>query len=300
MTDLRKLGNLSQAVSVREIVLDGGEDAGKRCVLVHNGALEVLFSKDNALDISYVRYKGENISFMSKNGLNNRVGEFSERFDGGFLYTCGTDNVSDCVAEKSVHGSLHLKKCSSFSYEIKDGAVKLKGVINDTALFGKNLKVIREYTVTEKGIEISDTYENAAYTPCDYVLLYHMNFGYPFLDECLVMDIPYAERDPRTEIARARLGEADRITYPVDGGDEDVYYHVMKEGRVKLSNPELNIGVELVYSTADFPYTLEWKSMISGDYALGIEPATTRFDTFKMRTLLPGEKKNYKLNVNFN
>lgn len=300
MTDLRKLGNIAQTVSVREILLDGGEGAGKRCVLVHNGPLEVLLSKDNALDISYVRYKGENISFMSKNGLNGRTGEFTERFDGGFLYTCGTDNVSDCVKDRPVHGSLHLKKCDAFSYEIADGAVILKGVINDTALFGRNLKITRTYKISKNGIEISDNYENAAFTSCDYVLLYHMNFGYPFLDECLVMDIPYAKREARTDVAQAHIGEADRITYPVDGGDEDVYYHEMIEGRVKLFNPELNIGVEVTYSTEDFPYTLEWKSMISGDYALGIEPATTRFDTFKMRTLLPEEKKTYKLNVNFN
>ncbi len=300
MTDLRKLGNLQQQISVREIILDGGEARGKKCVLVQNGRLEVLFSKDNALDISYVRYKGVNISFMSKNGLNNGTGEFSERFDGGFLYTCGTDNISDCVKDRPVHGSLHLKKCDSFSYSVEKGAVKLLGIIKDTAIFGRNVEIRREYTVTDKGIEISDTYVNLAYTPADYVLLYHINFGYPFLDECLEMDIPYAIRDPRTEIAKAHLAEADRITAPVDGGDEDVYYHEMREGRVKLFNPELDVCVELEYSTDDFPYTLEWKSMISGDYALGIEPASTRFDSFKMNTLSPLEEKNYTINVNFN
>lgn len=34
--------------------------------------------------------------------------------------------------------------------------------------------------------------------------------------------------------------------------------------------------------------------MISGDYALGIEPSLTRFDDFRMRTLAPGEKGNTK------
>ena len=299
MTDMRKLGNLEQQISVREMRLDGGEGDGKRCVLVHNGALEALFSKDNALDISYVRYKGQNISFLSKNGLNNGKDEFVERFEGGFLYTCGADSISNCVEGRPMHGSLHLKKCSSFSYEIKDAEVKLKGVINDTALFGKNLQIIREYTVGKDRIEINDTYVNLAYTPVDYVLLYHINFGYPFLDECLNMDIPYAVRDARTEIAKARFNEADRITAPVDGGDEDVYFHEMREGRVKLFNPVLNIGVELNYSKEDFPCTLEWKSMISGDYALGIEPATTRFDRFKMCSLEPLCEKNYKISVNF-
>ena len=47
------------------------------------------------------------------------------------------------------------------------------------------------------------------------------------------------------------------------------------------------------------PGTLEWKSMTSGDYALGIEPTTTRFDDFKMRTLAPNESKNYKIEIQF-
>lgn len=39
--------------------------------------------------------------------------------------------------------------------------------------------------------------------------------------------------------------------------------------------------------------------MISGDYALGIEPSLTRFDDFKMRTLAPGEKRQYKIRYTF-
>ena len=39
--------------------------------------------------------------------------------------------------------------------------------------------------------------------------------------------------------------------------------------------------------------------MISGDYALGIKPALSRFDHFKMRTLKPNEKKNYQIKIKF-
>jgi hypothetical protein len=55
----------------------------------------------------------------------------------------------------------------------------------------------------------------------------------------------------------------------------------------------------MLYDTADFPVTLEWKSMISGDYALGIEPALTRFDNFKMMALKAKENKTYTITINF-
>ena len=91
-----------------------------------------------------------------------------------------------------------------------------------------------------------------------------------------------------------------RITEPLDVNDEDVYYHTLKEGRVRLYNPERDIAVQMEYDVNDFPVTLEWKSMISGDYALGIEPSLTRFDDFKMRKISVGEKKTYAIKISFN
>ena len=290
----RKLGNPSQIRFAQEIVI-----ADKRCILVQNGELELLFNKDNALDIVWAKYKGVNLSFLSKNGLNDGARDFVGNFEGGFLYTCGMDNVSGCVAGKPVHGSLHYKKCDlAHAYE-KDGALCIYGEVKESALFGKNLLLKRLFTVTEHSLQIEDTVENLDYRDTEYVLLYHVNYGYPFLDECLKLDIPAVNSDPLTEIAKQRQADMFRITAPVDGGDEDVYYHTLSEGKVRLENPEKGITVEMVYDTSDFPVTLEWKSMISGDYALGIEPALTRFDQFEMRVLKAKASKTYKIKINF-
>ncbi len=292
--DERKLGNKSQIRFAKDIQIDG-----KRCILVQNGVLEVLFNKDNALDIVWVKYKGVNLSFLSKNGLNDGARDFVGNFEGGFLYTCGMDNVSGCVAGKPVHGSLHYKQCD-VAYAMEEGEnLVVYGEVRESALFGKNLLLKRRFTVTANGLCIQDTLENCAYKDTEYVLLYHVNYGYPFLDESLQLDIPAIESEPLTEIAKQRQGDMLRITAPVDNGDEDVYYHTLKEGKVRLYNPAVNIGVEMSYDTADFPVTLQWKSMISGDYALGIEPALSRFDRFQMQTLKVGEQKTYKIDISF-
>lgn len=86
---MKKLGNIKQIVSAYDVVFLNGAESGKNCILVHTGELEVLFNKDNALDISWVKYKGRNISFLSKNGINSVSGTFAEKFEGGFLYTYG-------------------------------------------------------------------------------------------------------------------------------------------------------------------------------------------------------------------
>ena len=292
--DRRKVGNTFQVVGAYDAVI-----GGKNCVIAYSGGLEVIFSKDNALDVSAVRFNGVNVSFLSKNGLNDGKRSFTGNFEGGFLYTCGMDNVSDCVEGKPIHGSLHYKKAENVSFFIDGDKITVCGEVSETALFGKNLVFKRKFTVTPNSITVDDEIVNNAFTDADYVLLYHVNYGYPFLDECLKLDVPSVKTEPKTEIAKERFDERLKITYPVDGGDEDVYYHTLKSGRIGLLNPEKGISVTMNYSVDDFPVTLEWKSMISGDYALGIEPSLTRFDEFKTRTLKPAESKNYKIEISF-
>lgn len=290
----KKISNVAQIRFAQEIVI-----ADKRCILAQNGALEILFNKDNALDIVWVKYKGVNISFLSKNGLNDGARDFVGNFEGGFLYTCGMDNVSGCVEGKPVHGSLHYKKCDlAYAYE-KDGVLYIYGEVRECALFGKNLLLKRTFTVTEDSLSICDEVVNIGFTDTEYVLLYHINYGYPFLDEGLEMEVPAIKSDPLTAVAEENKKDMFRITAPVDGGDEHVYYHTLSEGKIRLTNPQKGVGVEMLYDTADFPVTLEWKSMISGDYALGIEPSLTRFDNFKMKALPVNASKTYKIKINF-
>ena len=209
------------------------------------------------------------------------------------------DNVSSCVAGRPIHGSLHYKKCDvAYAYE-KDGAIYVCGEVKESALFGKNLVMKRCFMVTDTSIFIQDTLENQGYLETDYVLLYHVNYGYPFLDEGLLIEMPNEKSEPLTQAAEENQKDMFNVTAPVDDGDEHVYYHTLKEGCVRLVNSQKQIAVQMRYDVKDFPVTLEWKSMISGDYALGIEPSLTRFDTFEMRKLKTNERRMYKIEINF-
>lgn len=288
----RKISNQAQVVLAEEIIINN-----KHCVLVQNNKLELLFNIDNALDIVWVKYAGVNISFLSKNGLNEGKGSFLQNFEGGFLYTCGLDNVSSCVDGKPIHGSLHYQKTKNINISIQDESVIVCGDVFQTELFGTNLVMYRSFEINKNDIIINDVVENRHYVSADYVLLYHINYGYPFLDENLKLEIPAVNSEPLTQAAKEKQNEMYKITSPIDGGEENVYYHTLSKGEVRLANK--NISVLMKYDINDFPYTLEWKSMISGDYALGIEPSLTRFDDFKMKTLKPHESKNYKIRINF-
>lgn len=295
----RKCGNGKQLLSAYELEFSSGAEKGKSCVLVSNGKLEALFNKDNALDISWVKFCGINMSFLSKNGLNSKNGPFSETFDGGFLYTCGTDNVSTCVKDRPVHGSMHHAKAENVSVIYGEDKITVKGIVRESGLFGKNLVFSRSFDVFKDKILINDEVINNGYTDTDYCLLYHVNYGYPFLDECLRLEADLKSSEGLTPYARSRTDKQFSVTPPVDGGEEEVFYNYLSTGRVALINENIGVKAEMLYDLNDFPVTLQWKSMVSGDYALGIEPSTTRFDRFEKSKLCKGTKKSYKIQINF-
>ncbi len=295
----KKVSNPKQLVSAYHISFNSGKEVGIEGLLANVGPLEVCFNKTNALDIAWVRYKGNCISFLSKNGLNTRRGSFAQNFEGGFLYTCGMDNVSSCVEGMPIHGSLHHLKADGVHAIEEEDRVIVSGYVDDSSLFGQNLRLVRKYVVTADSITINDEVVNLGYEKAEYVLLYHINYGYPFLDEGLVIDMPARESIPLTEISKENLEDRFNINEPRDGYTEHVFYHYLDEGHVRLTNQKLKTTIEMIYSTEDYPVTLEWKSMVSGDYALGIEPSLTRFDEFKTRSLNAHEKRAYKIQVLF-
>ena len=283
----RKLGNVKQVISCYEVEIKDGTAFGKKFILVNNGALEVAFNADNALDIAWVKYYGQNISFLSKNGFNSNVGPFREKFEGGFIYTCGLDNVSACEKDKAIHGSLHYRKAENVCYTTDDQKVTLSGTIFNTALFGENIVLRRTYTVTDSQIVVEDKITNEGFVPASYVLLYHVNYGYPFLDEGLELAFDQKETIPANEKTKGTIAECTTITPPQDVGSEDLYYHILHKGEVDLNNNQLGISCKMQFDLEKLPYLVEWRNLFSGDYVLGIEPSTTRFDEYKKVPLAP-------------
>jgi hypothetical protein len=156
-----------------------------------------------------------------------------------------------------------------------------------------------EYTVTENNVLINDTIINNGYVDTDYVLLYHTNFGYPFLDAGLDLDFDNTLTLPANTTPKENIPYAKTIVEPKDVGNEDLFYHFLKEGKVSLTNSNLKIKCVMSYDTQKLPVLLEWKNLFSGDYVLGIEPSTTRFDEYVKKVLTPGQSENYQLNISF-
>ena len=91
------------------------------------------------------------------------------------------------------------------------------------------------------------------------------------------------------------------MTNPVPGQEEMCYFLQYNEPQVSLINQNLGRAFTLQWTKNTLPCFVQWKSMVSGDYALGLEPCTSELDEgFAYRPVQPGEKIIMRLTLSVN
>ena len=292
----RYSGNPSNFAGITPMVYDDGKAKGTSALEVRTGSgLEFTLLPDKCLDIPVLRYKGVTISQQAKNGLTNPLygqpvpGEFSRTVSGGMLFTSGVLNAGPESIEADgtfhqCHGNIGVTPaenlCARAYWDGDEYKIEASGSMRESALFKHNLRLTRkvETALGENSLLITDELENLGFTSEEFCMLYHFNFGFPFLCEDLKLIFPENNCIPRTPEAAEGLDQADKIIHPEDDFFEHVFFREVTPDEdgwctIKAENPHLGIGAAISYEKALLPVLCEWKSMRSGDYALGIEPA---------------------------
>ena len=287
---LRKgyIGHPAQLCTLRRVTVAEGKARGTELIEVKTaGGLELDILPDTGLDIGQCRFKGVNMSWMSKHGYDSPAvihpyeTEFMNTFPGGLLYTCGLRSAGPANRDSGewhpLHGRYHSLAAEQVCAEIAGDEIIIRGVIRETALFGHCLEVRRTITVPVSGASVTVRDEITNQTPGDEEIMqvYHCNFGWPLLSEKAKLILP-EEREtvPRTEFAATGLDRTCEFDPPIPGEEERVFFQKMrKEFRATLENPDLNIRMTLSWSGGTLPILSEWRSMAAGDYVLGLEPA---------------------------
>lgn len=294
-----KISNFTQLASLRRYRLEGGISDGIEVLDCDNGKLRFLLNLTKACDVMQMYHEGQNVSFVSKNGFTKGMPPFGNRFEGGMLYTCGLDNAGRREGYE-MHGRFHSIPAELTRAECTEEGILIEATIRDTALFGQNLVMKRRITtgIGDCHLRIEDTLTNDGYREENYCILYHVNVGYPLLDEGARIECDAEEYIACTPFAEEAAEARFAISDAVPNLPERCYYLTLREPKVALVNPKLGKAFRLSYSGDTLPYFLEWKSMGSGDYALGLEPCTTMLSgRFAYRTVAPGESVRFALDL---
>lgn len=289
-----RISNFQQIASVRRYTINGGKGDGLKVIDCDNGNIRFLLNESKALDMMQLFHKGQNISFLSKNAFTAQEFPFLRRFEGGMIYTCGIDNIGRKDGFE-LHGNFHNLKAEIIKAECSEDGITVEGIICDSELFGKNLAVKRKIfsAINSNSVTVSDTLINQGFTDQKYCLLYHINAGYPMLDEGCKIVADIKESFASSEWAEKNKKTMLEIEKPIPNNDETCYYLKLNEPKISLVNDKIKKKFTVEYSLETLPCFLEWKSMASGDYALGLEPCTTEIRSFELSDIKADEKKEF-------
>ena len=294
-----RISNFGQVASLRRYTLTEGSEKGLDVLDCDNGKIRFLLNLNKACDIMQLYHEGQNVSFVSKNGFTNREIPFLNRFEGGMLYTCGLDSVGGREGYE-LHGTLHNTPAKLLSTVCDENGIVIEAVIRDTALFGKNLVLKRKITSKIGGdsVTLEDTLINEGFGDEEYCLLYHVNVGYPMLDEGARVIADVIKCEPRTPWAAEHERDMYDMSDAVPNMEETCYFLTLKKPEISLVNEKLGKTLTVSYSAETLPHFVEWKSMASGDYALGLEPCTTELDDrFAYKTVKAQEQISFAVTV---
>lgn len=289
---LRRIGQIEQLSGVKDYTFNEGKAKNVRALEMYTSeGLNMTVLPDRGMDIASLKYKGINISYLSKTGIVNpqffvEDGSkgFFRNFYAGFLTTGGLSYMGASShfkgRELGLHGMISNVPAYNVSYLnniFEDISLEVKGKVKEAEFFGDYLVLTRsiQHNKKENTIYINDNIKNHNFEPSSFMILYHMNYGYPFLSPDLEIDIPTSKVVARDKNSVIKNHES--ITEPVDDAIEEVFFHEVipdEKGivKIRLNNYKLGIGVEISYSYLELPYLTQWKSMKSGEYVLGIEP----------------------------
>lgn len=322
----RRVGSMEQLAGVREYVLSDGPSQGIRAMRLYNAAgLDLELLAGRALDIGRAAWQGMPLAWLSSTGpvhpafFEPQGAGWLRVFGGGMLTTCGLTHYGPPEVDGGEALGQHGRASSLPAQRVQvDEAwvgetyqIEVRGKTRETAVFGPNVVLRRRIRISlwQPGFTLDDEVTNEGFSRAEHMLLYHMNFGFPLLDDGTRLAVARQATRPRDAEAAKGLGQELTMSGPIPDYQEQVFYHEIKAdgegvGRACVYNPKLGNGlaVLLEFDARSMPRLVEWKMMGEGLYVLGVEPGTSFVDgrvaerqAGRVPVLQPGESRRYHL-----
>jgi len=324
---LKRIGNMDQVGGVRLLELSEGTERGVRVALIRTGELSLSVSIDRGMDIVNAEYKGIPLAWISPTGIVSPsffepegIG-WTRGFPGGLLTTCGLTYMGAPTVDQGeplgLHGRISYIPArliyAGSHWEGDEYVTAIEGEARETKIFEPNVALRRrmETRLGSRHFVIHDKVTNEGWGTQPLMILYHLNIGFPIVDDGSSLLSTSRLYVPRDDEARTDAERFDEFHQPISGYKEKVYFHEMltdAEGYAysAIVNEKLldGIAVYVKYRKSELPRFIEWKMMGEGTYVVGMEPANglvmgrdkeRRWGT--LQYLKPQETREFKLEI---
>ena len=339
--DVDKFENTHQIGGVQTAVVapgfGGSSESGCRVAQVNTGSgLRFTIALDRGADIVEAFFNQHSLAYLAPGGLKPPSFAYNGGFDwlsnwaAGLVTTCGPHAIGGPHAEDGIDYGLHGHQSNTpaklemlVNPDPQQGRYEIlvSTLMRDSRMFGPTFEVRRQIqcVLGRPQIAIYDQVTNRGDTKVAHNWLYHVNLGYPLLDEGA--RFVYRGRaeywqmpdPPARPLSDAALNGLKRVCGPLAehaGSTERglvVEVEPDKAGlcHVGLINRKLRLGLELEYSPSCLPRIANWQHYAPrGCYVTGIEPFNGSLmgkanDSFPgaEQYLAPGQTKKYQLTI---
>lgn len=329
----RRVGHPSQIAGVRLVTLGDGAGRGVRVLEFRTGsgfAFEVLV--DRAFDIGHAERSGLPLTWHGAQGVtgpwyaeHEGLG-FLRGFAGGLLVTGGLDHTLFPTADRAdqygypaqqevrygLHGRVSNLPARLLGYGEEWNGEKCtlwaEGEVTQAAMYGEKLTLRRriEADLGGSSLRLRDEVTNVGFWPTPHMVLYHVNFGFPVVDEGSEVMLP--GRDVRP-LGSAPPGAWSRLSAPIPGAGERVYEFTPQAradgwATAAILNHARGIGVAQRFRPGQLPHAFTWQQLDEGEYVVAIEPSTNRVagrhdakERGELIILAAGESRRYDLEL---
>jgi hypothetical protein len=330
---LRRVGRLEQVAGVRLATLGDGVERGVRVLEFRTGtgfAFDLLV--DRAFDVGRCELGGRPLAWLSGAGFPGPwfyepegLG-FLRTFGGGLLTTCGLDHTlfpAEDTAEQhhyppkpteryGLHGRIANRPARLVGYgerwEGDECVLWAEGEVPQAAALLERLVLRRriEARVGESRLTIRDEVANVGFDRTPHMFLYHVNVGFPAVDDGAELLAPVRRVTPAGDYPADGYRALDA---PRPGATERVFEHELAteaDGTVPVAvaNRPLGFGVYQLFRREQLPHPFVWRMLGEGTYVVGLEPSTNRVagrldarERGELIELGPGETRAYDLEL---
>lgn len=323
------IGTMQQLAGIRTAVLDDGKGRGMRVTDVDNGSgLSFTVLPDRGMDIGKASFKGIPLAYMTPVGYSHPSHfeadglRWLRNFTGGLLTGCGLRNTGAPVENidpeevcppLGLHG--RLSNTPAEGVHVSEGwkngqfQMSVSGTVREACFYRENLELRRTISTAmgENSITITDRVTNLGVRPSPLMLLYHINIGFPLLNENATLSAKIAGITPRNETAAKEIDKWMLFHKPTTGMAERCYFHDIEAdsdgmARMTMTSPDAGLALEIAYRKAELPFFNEWKQLGEQEYVVGLEPGNAHPDgqakereNGTLRIIEPGETIEHKV-----
>jgi hypothetical protein len=290
------------------------------------GGLHVLVLTDRGMDLGPAWHLGQPLAWISPTGPVHpsfgTVDTWLRAFHGGLLVTAGLQNVGPrCDEDGQAHG-LHGRASGTPARNVRwevredgDGpVVEVSGTVREADVFGADLVLTRtlSFSVGKPAVELRDEVENRGFADTPLMILYHVNLGWPVVDDHARFIAPDRSVRAFDELAAPHVARHEVVGPPTPGAQPEVYEHLLHgDGDVATVGvvnerfaPTGGLGVSIAYRPAQLPRLWHWRMRGQGMYLTGVEPANcgirgrdAELAEGAVDVLAPGERRRFDLTL---